>query len=124
MVPSMASTNKRCRLIQCLSHLLFLLFITSSRLLSPTLLNTSSFVTNNRLNDTLRRALAELPWTDKPEWLKKNLHIMMTRANVDIEMRPFGVYTLNYMSFKDVMKTAYSFGNILYTKKLSIQTQY
>ncbi|XP_039291470.1 uncharacterized protein LOC120353054 isoform X2 [Nilaparvata lugens] len=75
-------------------------------------------------NDTLRRALAELPWTDKPEWLKKNLHIMMTRANVDIEMRPFGVYTLNYMSFKDVMKTAYSFGNILYTKKLSIQTQY
>ncbi|XP_039285047.1 uncharacterized protein LOC120351490 isoform X2 [Nilaparvata lugens] len=74
-------------------------------------------------NDILRRKLAELPWTDRPYWFKQTLHIMMTRANVDIQMRPFGVYTLNYVSFKDLMKSTYSIGNILYTRKMASEKQ-
>ncbi|XP_039285481.1 uncharacterized protein LOC120351643 [Nilaparvata lugens] len=70
-------------------------------------------------NDILRRKLAEIHWTDKPHWFKQTLHIMMTRANVDIQMRPFGIYTLNYVSFKDLMKSTYSIGNILYTRKMA-----
>ncbi|XP_039283014.1 uncharacterized protein LOC120351097 [Nilaparvata lugens] len=72
-------------------------------------------------NEMLRRTLAELPWTDKPHWFKQTLHVMMTRANMDIEIRPYGIYTLNYMSFKDLMKTAFSVGNVFYTKQKSTQ---
>ncbi|XP_039291639.1 uncharacterized protein LOC120353090 isoform X2 [Nilaparvata lugens] len=72
-------------------------------------------------NEVLRRTLAELPWTDKPYWFKQTLHVMMTRANMDIEIRPYGIYTPNYMSFKDLMKTAFSVSNLFYTKRTSTQ---
>ncbi|RZF40049.1 hypothetical protein LSTR_LSTR002452 [Laodelphax striatellus] len=72
------------------------------------LMNVTSFNAYNNgqrifnQNDIQRRKLTELPWTDKPLWFKQTLHIMMTRANVDIEMRPYGIYTLNYMSFTEL----------------------
>ncbi|RZF34805.1 hypothetical protein LSTR_LSTR014717 [Laodelphax striatellus] len=53
-------------------------------------------------NDVLRQTLAEVPWIDKPYWFKQTLHIMMTRAHIDFELRPFGIYILNYVAFKDV----------------------
>ncbi|XP_039278878.1 uncharacterized protein LOC120350302 [Nilaparvata lugens] len=74
-------------------------------------------------NDKLRKYLAGLPWTDKPRWFRQTVHIMMTRANVDTEMRPYGIFVLNYMSFKDLMKLTFSVGNVLYTKKLARQSQ-
>ncbi|XP_039277444.1 uncharacterized protein LOC111043634 isoform X2 [Nilaparvata lugens] len=52
-------------------------------------------------NDVLRQSLASLPWINKPDWFKKTLYIMMTRANVNNEMRPYGIYSLSYLSFKD-----------------------
>ncbi|XP_039297750.1 uncharacterized protein LOC120354508 [Nilaparvata lugens] len=72
-------------------------------------------------NDILRQALADVSWTDKPHWFKKTLHIMMTRAHIDLEIRPFGIYVLNYLSFKDLMKTTFSVGNIFHSKKLATQ---
>ncbi|XP_039296267.1 uncharacterized protein LOC120354093 [Nilaparvata lugens] len=74
-------------------------------------------------NDILRRYLAELPWTDKPRWFRQTVHMMMTRANFDTEMRPYGIFVLNYVSFKDIMKFTFSVGNVLYTKKLRSQSQ-
>ncbi|XP_039283210.1 uncharacterized protein LOC111052031 [Nilaparvata lugens] len=72
-------------------------------------------------NDILRQNLAELPWTDKPQWFKQCLLMMMTRANIDMKMSPYRIYNLNYVSFKDWVKFVFSTGNILYTKKLSSQ---
>ncbi|XP_039292119.1 uncharacterized protein LOC120353247 isoform X2 [Nilaparvata lugens] len=74
-------------------------------------------------NDILRQSLTNLPWIDKPAWFKKTLHIMMIRANVDIVMKPFGIHYLNHMSFKNMTKAAFSFGNFLYSTKLKGQTQ-
>ncbi|RZF37053.1 hypothetical protein LSTR_LSTR012396 [Laodelphax striatellus] len=53
-------------------------------------------------NDYLRRHLTEVPWVDKPTWFKSSLCIMMRRANIDTELKPYGVYVLNHESFKDV----------------------
>ncbi|RZF49052.1 hypothetical protein LSTR_LSTR013947 [Laodelphax striatellus] len=64
-------------------------------------------------NDILRKTLTKIPWTDKPRWLKQTVYIMMTRANVDNEIKPYGIFVLNYNSFKDLMKTFYSVGNVL-----------
>ncbi|XP_039279239.1 uncharacterized protein LOC120350356 [Nilaparvata lugens] len=68
-------------------------------------------------NEILRRCLADLPWTNKPLWFKQSMLIMMTRANVDTEINPYGVFVLNLMSYTDLMKAAFSFGNILYRRK-------
>ncbi|XP_039290231.1 uncharacterized protein LOC120352661 isoform X2 [Nilaparvata lugens] len=68
-------------------------------------------------NEILRRCLANLPWMDKPQWFKQSMLIMMARATVDIEINPYGVFVLNLNSFKDLMKAAFSFGNILYRRK-------
>ncbi|XP_039275527.1 uncharacterized protein LOC120349443 [Nilaparvata lugens] len=67
-------------------------------------------------NYTLRQA------NDKPKWFKQTLVTMMIRANVDSEMKPYGIYTLNYVSFKDLMKATFSFGNVFYSKKQASQT--
>ncbi|RZF36603.1 hypothetical protein LSTR_LSTR007306 [Laodelphax striatellus] len=74
-------------------------------------------------NEVLRKYLAKLPWTNKPRWFRQTVHIMMTRANVDTEMKPYGIFVLNYVSFKDIMKFTFSVGNVLYTKKLRSQVQ-
>ncbi|XP_039290226.1 uncharacterized protein LOC120352660 [Nilaparvata lugens] len=68
-------------------------------------------------NEILRRFLANLPWMDKPQWFKQSMLIMMARATVDIEINPYGVFVLNLTSYKDLMKAAFSFGNILYRRK-------
>ncbi|RZF49284.1 hypothetical protein LSTR_LSTR013373 [Laodelphax striatellus] len=72
-------------------------------------------------SEIVRKSLAELPWTDKPRWLRQTVLIMLTRANVDLEMRPYGIFVLNYMSFKDYMKFMFSVGNVLYSRKLATQ---
>ncbi|XP_039290216.1 uncharacterized protein LOC111055497 isoform X2 [Nilaparvata lugens] len=85
-----------------------------------------SYHTGQRIvnqNDILRRSLNDISWIDKPHWFKQSLHIMMARANVDTEMKPYGIYVLNYMSFKNIMKAALSFGHFLYTTKLKGQIQ-
>ncbi|XP_039299911.1 uncharacterized protein LOC120355503 [Nilaparvata lugens] len=74
-------------------------------------------------NDKLRKCLAGLPWINKPRWFRQTVLNMMTRANVDTEMRPYGIFVLNYMSFKDLMKLTFSVGNVLYTTKLANQSQ-
>ncbi|XP_039295570.1 uncharacterized protein LOC111046124 isoform X2 [Nilaparvata lugens] len=74
-------------------------------------------------NQILRQSITQLPWTDKPRWFRQTVCIMMTRANVDTEMKPYGIYLLNYMAFKDLMKFAFSVGNVLYSKKLANQSQ-
>ncbi|XP_039294257.1 uncharacterized protein LOC120353671 [Nilaparvata lugens] len=68
-------------------------------------------------NDRLRKSLMEVPWTDKPRWLRQAMHIMLTQANRDMQIKPYGIYALNYMSFKDLMKFTFSVGNVLYKRK-------
>ncbi|XP_039283230.1 uncharacterized protein LOC120351132 [Nilaparvata lugens] len=70
-------------------------------------------------NDILRKHLSELPWTDKPRWFRQTVHIMMTRANIDIQLKPYGIFVLNLMSFKEMMKFIGSSANVLYTVKHS-----
>ncbi|XP_039291286.1 uncharacterized protein LOC120352977 [Nilaparvata lugens] len=53
-------------------------------------------------NDKLRESLLEIPWVDKPRWLRQTMHIMLTQTNRDIQMKPYGIFTLNYMSYKDL----------------------
>ncbi|XP_039291551.1 odorant receptor 43a-like isoform X2 [Nilaparvata lugens] len=74
-------------------------------------------------NDRLRKSLLEVPWTDKPRWLRQSMHIMLTQANRDVQIKPYGIFVLNYMSFADLMKFTFSVGNVLYTRKqLTSQT--
>ncbi|XP_039294194.1 odorant receptor 43a-like [Nilaparvata lugens] len=68
-------------------------------------------------NDKLRKSLLEVPWIDKPRWLRQAMHIMLTQASRDMQIKPYGIFALNYMSFKDLMKFTFSVGNVLYTKK-------
>ncbi|XP_039292123.1 uncharacterized protein LOC120353249 [Nilaparvata lugens] len=68
-------------------------------------------------NDILRQQLSNLPWIDKPQWFKKILTIIMIRANVDIVIKPFGVHYLNHVSFKNMIRVSFSFGNFLYNTK-------
>ncbi|XP_039294259.1 odorant receptor 43a-like [Nilaparvata lugens] len=74
-------------------------------------------------NDRLRKSLLEIPWTGKPRWLRQTMHIMLTQANRDVQIKPYGIFVLNYMSFKDLMKFTFSVGNVLYRRKqLTTQT--
>ncbi|XP_039292121.1 uncharacterized protein LOC120353248 [Nilaparvata lugens] len=79
--------------------------------------NTGQRIANQ--NEILRQSLTNLPWIDKPRWFKKTLQIMMIRVNVDIVMNPYGLHYLNYMSFKNIIKTSYTFGNFLFQTALN-----
>ncbi|XP_039288952.1 uncharacterized protein LOC120352446 [Nilaparvata lugens] len=68
-------------------------------------------------NEKLRKSLLKLPWIDKPRWLKQTVHVLVTQANANLEIRPYGTIALNYMSFKDLMKFTFSVGNVLYTRR-------
>ncbi|XP_039276389.1 uncharacterized protein LOC120349776 isoform X2 [Nilaparvata lugens] len=68
-------------------------------------------------NDRFRQSLTEVAWIDKPKWFRSALCIMMGRANIDNELKPYGVYILNHESFKNIIKAAFSFGNIIYSVK-------
>ncbi|XP_039301039.1 uncharacterized protein LOC120356210 [Nilaparvata lugens] len=68
-------------------------------------------------NEIFRRYLAELPWINKSKWFKQSMLIMMSRANVDTQIKPYGIFYLNLTSYKDLLKAAFSFANILYTYK-------
>ncbi|XP_039286398.1 uncharacterized protein LOC120351843 [Nilaparvata lugens] len=72
-------------------------------------------VTNQ--NDLFRRGLAKLQWIGKPIWFKRTLLIMMIKANTDIEIKPYSLYVLNLTSYKDIMKAAFTYGNIMYSRK-------
>ncbi|XP_039281841.1 uncharacterized protein LOC111062280 isoform X2 [Nilaparvata lugens] len=66
-------------------------------------------------NDIFRRCLSEVAWTDKPKWFKSSLHIMIGFANTDIQMKPYGIYVLNYETLKNILKASFTFGNFFYT---------
>ncbi|XP_039285594.1 uncharacterized protein LOC120351690 isoform X2 [Nilaparvata lugens] len=70
-------------------------------------------------NEIFRRHVAELPWINKPKWFKQSMLIMMNRANVDTEIKPYGIFVVNLTTYKDFMKATFSFGNILYTQKMA-----
>ncbi|XP_039298738.1 uncharacterized protein LOC120354862 isoform X2 [Nilaparvata lugens] len=53
-------------------------------------------------SDIFRQSLADVPWIGKPKWFKQALIVMMLRTNIDNQMKPYGIYVLNYLSFKDV----------------------
>ncbi|RZF33054.1 hypothetical protein LSTR_LSTR007970 [Laodelphax striatellus] len=61
----------------------------------------------------LRFHLAKCPWIDKPQWFKKVLQIMMARSNLETQLKPFGLYVVNYESFTNILKASYSFCNLL-----------
>ncbi|XP_022193727.1 uncharacterized protein LOC111051508 isoform X2 [Nilaparvata lugens] len=76
------------------------------------------FHTGNKIvnqNDIFREALAELPWTDKTQWLKKTMITMMGRANIDTEIKPYNIFVLNHKTFNNLMRTIFTYGNFLYT---------
>ncbi|RZF44968.1 hypothetical protein LSTR_LSTR001929 [Laodelphax striatellus] len=73
-------------------------------------------------NDILRRYLTELPWIDKPRWFRQAVHMMMIRANVDIQLKPYGIFVLDLMSFKEVIKFITSAANVFYTIKQTSKT--
>ncbi|RZF36375.1 hypothetical protein LSTR_LSTR002971 [Laodelphax striatellus] len=68
-------------------------------------------------NDILRRCLTELPWIDKPRWFRQAVHMMMIRANYDIQLKPYGIFVINLNSFKEFMKFTASSSNVFYTIK-------
>ncbi|XP_039292079.1 uncharacterized protein LOC120353234 [Nilaparvata lugens] len=68
-------------------------------------------------NDILRQCLRDVPWIDKPQWFKTSLCIMMRRANIDTEMKPYNIVVLNHESYKNILKAAFSYGNIIYSVK-------
>ncbi|XP_039284764.1 odorant receptor 43a-like [Nilaparvata lugens] len=70
-------------------------------------------------NEIFRRRLADLPWINKPKWFKQSMLIMMSRANVDTEIKPYRMFVMNLTTYKDLMKAAFSFGNMLYTYKMA-----
>ncbi|XP_039285595.1 uncharacterized protein LOC120351690 isoform X3 [Nilaparvata lugens] len=53
-------------------------------------------------NEIFRRHVAELPWINKPKWFKQSMLIMMNRANVDTEIKPYGIFVVNLTTYKDV----------------------
>ncbi|XP_039298737.1 uncharacterized protein LOC120354862 isoform X1 [Nilaparvata lugens] len=62
--------------------------------------NTGQRISNQ--SDIFRQSLADVPWIGKPKWFKQALIVMMLRTNIDNQMKPYGIYVLNYLSFKDV----------------------
>ncbi|XP_039277290.1 odorant receptor 2a isoform X3 [Nilaparvata lugens] len=62
--------------------------------------------------EKLRKALWMCSWTDKPNWFKKSLLTMMTRATVDLKIRPFTLYSLDLTCFTQIVKGTYSYFNI------------
>ncbi|XP_039277288.1 uncharacterized protein LOC111056024 isoform X2 [Nilaparvata lugens] len=67
---------------------------------------------SNLQGEKLRKALWMCSWTDKPNWFKKSLLTMMTRATVDLKIRPFTLYSLDLTCFTQIVKGTYSYFNI------------
>ncbi|XP_075221382.1 odorant receptor Or2-like isoform X2 [Lycorma delicatula] len=65
--------------------------------------------------ETLRNALYEFSWVDKPEWLKKSLLIIMGQSNRPVEIKPFRLHVLNLKNFAMAINAAYSYYNLLNT---------
>lgn len=53
-------------------------------------------------DEKLRNALAEFNWINKPKWFQKAHLILMIRSKRTLEIKPFGLYTLNYDNFTNV----------------------
>ncbi|RZF36585.1 hypothetical protein LSTR_LSTR010696 [Laodelphax striatellus] len=76
------------------------------------------FHTGNKIvnqNDIFRQALANLPWTDKGQWFKKTMTIMMGRANINTEIKPYNIFVLDHKTYTSLMKSIFTYGNFLYT---------
>ncbi|XP_039275533.1 uncharacterized protein LOC120349444 [Nilaparvata lugens] len=52
----------------------------------------------NKVN-ILRVTLAQFEWVDKPEYYKKSLLVMITYAARDLEINPYGLYSLDMQTF-------------------------
>ncbi|XP_022193728.2 uncharacterized protein LOC111051509 [Nilaparvata lugens] len=67
-------------------------------------------------NDVFRQSVANLPWTNKPAWFKQMLIIMMGRANIDTEIKPYNIFVLNHKTFKNIMTSVFTYANFFYTR--------
>ncbi|XP_022185923.2 uncharacterized protein LOC111044954 [Nilaparvata lugens] len=64
-------------------------------------------------NELLRKQLAEVVWWDKPRKFQTSLLLVMTRANHDLYVKPYGIYVLNYNVFRNVLNASYSYLNMI-----------
>ncbi|XP_039289233.1 uncharacterized protein LOC111064625 isoform X2 [Nilaparvata lugens] len=65
----------------------------------------------------LRDAVYGSSWTDKPRWLRKSLTVMITMANKDLQISPYGIYVLDMSYMTNIIKASYTYFNILNTLK-------
>ncbi|XP_054286060.1 uncharacterized protein LOC129002349 [Macrosteles quadrilineatus] len=66
-------------------------------------------------SETLRQALYNCDWTDKPHSLKKGLIIMQTVANRPLKLTIGGIYSLNMETFASIMSAVYSYSGLTHT---------
>ncbi|XP_075235993.1 odorant receptor 43a-like isoform X2 [Lycorma delicatula] len=64
-------------------------------------------------DENIYRSITAISWYDKPQWFKKCLLLMITRANKKIEVKPYGLYVVNLRNFSKVMNAAYSYFNLI-----------
>ncbi|RZF39041.1 hypothetical protein LSTR_LSTR009601 [Laodelphax striatellus] len=64
-------------------------------------------------NELLRKQLAKVVWWNKPRKFQTSLLLIMTRANHDLYVKPYGIYVLNYNVFRNVLNASYSYLNMI-----------
>ncbi|XP_039280840.1 odorant receptor 67c-like [Nilaparvata lugens] len=65
-------------------------------------------------NDQLERVIADCNWMNKPKWFRSSLRIMILRSSKPLQIKPFGLYTLNFNNIMMVCRAAYSFFNFMH----------
>ncbi|XP_075217542.1 uncharacterized protein LOC142322390 isoform X2 [Lycorma delicatula] len=71
------------------------------------------------MGENLRMMFWNCSWVAKPVWFKKSLLIMMTVAEKQLIVKPFGLYNLNLQNYSKVLNSAFSFYNLLKSFKKS-----
>ncbi|RZF39708.1 hypothetical protein LSTR_LSTR003950 [Laodelphax striatellus] len=61
----------------------------------------------------LRDAVYGSSWTDKPRWLRKSLTVMMTMANKDMQISPYGIYVIDMSYMTSIVKASFTYFNVL-----------
>ncbi|RZF32677.1 hypothetical protein LSTR_LSTR004105 [Laodelphax striatellus] len=62
--------------------------------------------------DEIRMAFYESAWVNKPQWMKRSLLVMMTKAIEPVELKPFGLYVLDLNCMANILKATYTYFNI------------
>ncbi|XP_039289559.1 uncharacterized protein LOC120352548 [Nilaparvata lugens] len=62
--------------------------------------------------DQIRMAFYECGWVNKPQWMKRSLLVMMTKAIEPIEFKPFGLYVVDLNCMANILKATYTYFNI------------